>query len=152
MASTWMSQCIKRTKKAVECKQRHPMTMEHQRGGNLYFKSGKDACMSSNLKVLHIFVDFLQENPQWSPARLWTERIIELIITKNHRFRSWNEKRMRWTLPVGKSQRNEEINHVIKMSLQVNPGIRKCQVCQPYLVKTSPAKSFLQVSHIFPSG
>jgi hypothetical protein len=40
------------------------MTMEHQRGGNLYFKSGKDACMSSNLKALHIFVDLLQENPQ----------------------------------------------------------------------------------------
>jgi hypothetical protein len=37
-------------------KQRHSMTMEHQRGGDLYFKSGKDACMSSNLKAIaHIF-------------------------------------------------------------------------------------------------
>ena len=37
------------------------MTMEHQRGGDLYFKSGKDACMSSNLKKkkkhLHIFLN-----------------------------------------------------------------------------------------------
>jgi len=47
-ASMQMSQCMERTKKALECKQRHPMTMEHQRGGDLYFKSGKDACISSN--------------------------------------------------------------------------------------------------------
>ena len=37
------------------------MTMEHQRGGDLYFKSGKDACISSNLKKkknhLHIFLN-----------------------------------------------------------------------------------------------
>ena len=33
MASTWMSQCIERTNKALEYKQRHPMTMDHQRGG-----------------------------------------------------------------------------------------------------------------------
>ena len=35
-------------------------TMEHQRGVDLYFKSGKDACMSSNLKKkkhLHIFLN-----------------------------------------------------------------------------------------------
>jgi hypothetical protein len=30
--------------------------MEHQRGGDLYFKSVKDACMLSNLKALHILV------------------------------------------------------------------------------------------------
>ena len=56
-----MSQCIGRTKKALGCKQGHPMTMEHQRGGDLYFKSGKDACISSNLKKkkkhLHIFLN-----------------------------------------------------------------------------------------------
>ena len=61
MASTWMSQYIERTRKALECKQRHPMTMEHQRGGDLYFKSGKDACISSNLKKkkkhLHILLN-----------------------------------------------------------------------------------------------
>jgi hypothetical protein len=32
-ANTQMSQCIERIKKALECKQRHPMTMDHQRGG-----------------------------------------------------------------------------------------------------------------------
>jgi hypothetical protein len=77
------------------------------------------------------------------------ERIIELMITKN-RFRSWNEKRMRWTLLVGESQRNKEINPVIKRSLQVNPAIRKrrlsalsCQdfACQVFL----PCKSHFSI-------
>ena len=67
MAGTWMSQCIGRTKKALVYKQGHPMTMEHQRGGDLYSKSGKDACISSNLKkkknpFAHMF-ELLQENP-----------------------------------------------------------------------------------------
>jgi hypothetical protein len=57
-------------KKVLDRKQRHLMTMEHQRGGDLYFKSGKDACMSSNLKALHIYFYSLQENPQRSPTRL----------------------------------------------------------------------------------
>ena len=51
---------MERTKNALECKQGHPMTMEHQKGGDLYFKSGKDACISSNLlkkKHLHIFLN-----------------------------------------------------------------------------------------------
>jgi len=48
MASTWISQGIQRTKKDWECKQRHLVMMEHRRGGDLYFESGKDACMSSN--------------------------------------------------------------------------------------------------------
>ena len=71
-------------KKALDNKQRHPMTMEHQRGGDLYFKSGKDACMSSNLKALHTYFYSLQVNPQRSLARLKKKRIIKLIITENH--------------------------------------------------------------------
>jgi len=55
-ASTRMSQYIERIKKALKSKQRHPVMMEHRRGGDLYFKSGKDACMSSNIKTLHIFL------------------------------------------------------------------------------------------------
>ena len=39
--------------------------------GDLYFKSGKDACMSSILKALHTYFYSLQENSQKkSPARL----------------------------------------------------------------------------------
>jgi len=78
------------------------------------------------------------------------ERIIELMMTKN-RFRSWNEKRMRWTLPVGESQRNEEINPVIKESSS-QPAPRRCQVSQPCPVRTAPTKSFCQVSHILSLG
>ena len=54
-ASTRMSQYIERAKKALNNKQRHLMIMEHQKGGDLYFKPGKNACMSSNLKALHIY-------------------------------------------------------------------------------------------------
>jgi ribosomal protein L33 len=51
------------------------MTMEHQiGGGGLYFKSNKDACMSSNLKTLHTFFYSLQENAKKSPARLRTKK------------------------------------------------------------------------------
>ena len=103
--------------------------MEHQRGGGLYFKSGKDACMSSNLKALHIYFYSLQENPQRSLARLkknhWANNNKESWLWP------WNGKKMRWTLLLGKSERNEKINLVIVRSLQVNPAIRKHQVFQP---------------------
>ena len=39
MASTGMSQCIGRTKKALGYKQGLPMTMEHQRGGGPIFQN-----------------------------------------------------------------------------------------------------------------
>jgi hypothetical protein len=38
--------------------------------GTYVSKPDKDACMSSNLKALHIHFLFLQENPQRSPARI----------------------------------------------------------------------------------
>jgi hypothetical protein len=62
--------------------------------GGLYFKSGKDACMPSNLKVLHILVIVTGRSSMKSSKIVDKERIIELMITKN-RFKSWNEKRMR---------------------------------------------------------
>jgi len=71
-----------------------PMTMDHQRGGDLYFKSGKDACMPSNLKALHILVIVTGRSSMKSNKIVDKERIIELMISKN-RFRSWNEKRIR---------------------------------------------------------
>lgn len=60
------------------------------------------------------------------------EKIIELMITKKSQFRPWNGKKIRLTLPLGKSQRNEKINLVINRSLQVNPAIKKHQVFHPY--------------------
>jgi hypothetical protein len=44
-----MSLSIRRIKKALDIKQRQPMTMKHQKGRDLYFKPGKDACMSLDL-------------------------------------------------------------------------------------------------------
>jgi hypothetical protein len=72
--STRMSQYIERIKKALNNKQRHPVMMEHRRGGDLYFKSGNDACMSSNVEALHIFVICCRKNPQCIPARLGTKK------------------------------------------------------------------------------
>ena len=151
MASTWMSQYIERTKKALECKQRHPMTMEHQRGGTYISNQVRmHACHLTSKHCTYLW--FVTERSLMKSSKIvHKERIIELMIIKN-RFRSWNEKRMRWTLPVGESQRNEEINPIIKRSLQVNLAIRKRQVCQPYPIKTFPAKSFCQVSHILSFG
>jgi len=42
--------------------------------GDLCFKPGKDACMSSNLKHCTYIFDLLQENPQRNPTRLWTKK------------------------------------------------------------------------------
>jgi hypothetical protein len=55
---------MERANKALVSKQRQFMTMEHRRGGDLYFKSGKDACMSSNLQALHTYFYLLQGNPK----------------------------------------------------------------------------------------
>jgi hypothetical protein len=50
-----MSQCIERTKKALECKQSHPMTMKHQRGGGPIFQK-QVRCIAYHLtsRALHI--------------------------------------------------------------------------------------------------
>ena len=53
--------------------------------GDLYFKSGKDACMSSNLKALHIYFLFVTKKSSKKSNKIEDKkRIIELIITKNH--------------------------------------------------------------------
>jgi len=61
-----------------------PNDDEASKRGGLYFKSGKDACMSSNVKTLHIFFICCRKNPQCSPARLGTKkkRIIKLMNIK----------------------------------------------------------------------
>jgi hypothetical protein len=136
--------------------------------GDLYYKSGKNACMSSNLKTLHncfwiVTGKILNEVQQDCEKK----RSIALMITKN-RFWSWNKKKMRWTLPLGKSQRNEKINLAIGKPRVFQPCdqelsgqpynqevssfqtlrsriIKKHQVSQPFschLFKTSPGKSY----------
>ena len=120
-------------------------------GGDLYFKSGKSLMRSSKM--------------------VEKERSIMVMIIKN-RFWSWNKKKMGWTLPLGKSQRNEKINlaigkpQVFNRCSQETPSfqtpwsgsIRKHQVFQPFFchpLRTTPGKSYF--SHLsyhifFPSG
>jgi hypothetical protein len=83
--------------------------------------------MSSHLIALHkYFFKLLQKKFSIKSNKIVDEeRIIELITTKNHNFLLWNGKKMRWTLPLGKSQRHDKINPIIGKSLQVNPQIKK---------------------------
>jgi len=49
--------------------------------GTYVSKPGKGACMTSNLKALHqtFLLTCYKKNPHYSPARLGTERIFELM-------------------------------------------------------------------------
>jgi len=61
------------------------MTMEHQREGTYISNQTKNACMSYNLKTLHILFELLQEKSSMESNKIVDkERIIELIITENH--------------------------------------------------------------------
>ena len=61
--------------KALDSKQRHPMTMEHQRGGETYISNQVRmyACHLTFKHCTYAF-DLLQENPQSNPARLWIRK------------------------------------------------------------------------------
>ena len=128
-ASIRMSQYMGRAKKVLVSKQRHPMMMDHQRGGTyISHQVRMHACHLTSKHCTYLW--FVTERSSMKSSKVVDkERIIELMMTKN-RFRSWNEKRMRWTLPVGESQRNEDINPVIKESSS-QPATRRCQVSQP---------------------
>jgi hypothetical protein len=49
-----------------------PYNNEASKEGDLYFKSGKDACISSNLmSIAYLFCRyFMKQNSQWDPTRL----------------------------------------------------------------------------------
>jgi hypothetical protein len=115
-----------------------------------------------------IVFELLQEKSSMRSSKIVEkERSIPLMITKN-RFWSWNKKKMRWTLPLGKSQRNEKNNLAIVKPWVFNPYdqelsdqpynqeassfqtlrsriIKKHEVFQPFschLFRTSPSKSY----------
>jgi hypothetical protein len=82
-----------RTNKALECKQRHPVMMEHRRGGTYISNQVRMHACQLTLKHCAYFLFCCRKNPQCSLARLGTKkrerekkkgRIIELIITENH--------------------------------------------------------------------
>jgi hypothetical protein len=66
MASTWMSQCIERTNKALECKQRHPVMMEHRRGGTYISNQVRMHACQLTLKHCAYFLFCCRKNPQCS--------------------------------------------------------------------------------------
>jgi hypothetical protein len=109
-----MDQYMERANKALVSKQRQFMTMEHRRGGDLYFKSGKDACMSSNLQALHTYFYLLQGNPKKKKTKekkrekKERKKIIELIIKENHCCDLGTERKMRRTLPLGNFQKKKK--------------------------------------------
>ena len=84
----------RKNKESLEMQTKAPCDDGTSKRGDLYFTSGKDACMSSNVKTLHILVIVTERSSMKSNKFVDKERIIELMMTKN-RFRSWNEKRMR---------------------------------------------------------
>jgi len=69
-----LSRQIRRTKKALECKQIHPMMMEHRIGGTYVSNQVRMHACHLTLKHCTYIFDLLQENPQWNPTRLWTKK------------------------------------------------------------------------------
>jgi hypothetical protein len=141
--------------------------MEHQRRGTYIPNQVRMHACQLTSKHCTIVFELLQEKSSMRSNKIVEkERSIALMITKN-RFWSWNKKKMRWTLPLGKSQRNEKINLAIRKPQVVNPRdqelsgqpcnqeassfqtlrsriIKKHQVFQPFsyhLFRTSPGKS-----------
>jgi hypothetical protein len=106
-----------RAKKALVSKQRHPMTMEHQRGGTYISNQVRmHACHLTSKHCTHIFIRYRKilkkKKEKKSPARLKEKekkkRIIELIIKENHCCDLGTERKMRRTLPLGNFQKEEE--------------------------------------------
>jgi hypothetical protein len=84
MTSTWMSQYMGRTNKALECKQRHPVMMEHRRGGTYISNQVRmHACHLTSKHCTYLW--FVTERSSMKSSKIVDkERIIELIITENH--------------------------------------------------------------------
>jgi len=103
MASTWMSQCIERTNKALECKQRHPVMMEHRRGGTYISNQVRMHACQLTLKHCAYFLFCCRKNPQCSLARLGTKKREREKKRENHWADNnreswlwpWNGKKMR---------------------------------------------------------
>jgi hypothetical protein len=144
------------------------MTIKHQRKGTYMTNQVRmHACHLTSEHCTIVFELLQEKSSMRSNKIVKKERSIVLMITKN-RFWSWNKKKMRWTLPLGKSQRNEKINLAIGKPRVFQPCdqelsgqpynqevssfqtlrsriIKKHQVSQPFschLFKTSPGKSY----------
>jgi hypothetical protein len=118
------------------------MMMEHQRRGTYIPNQVRMHAWHLTSKHCTIVFELLQEKSSMRSSKIVEkERSIVLMITKN-RFWSWNKKKMRWTLPLGKSQRNEKINL----------AIMKPRVVKPYDRELSGSNKFSSPSPVIPSG
>jgi len=111
MTSTWTGQYMERAKKALGSKQRHYMTMEHQRGG-AYISNQvrKHACHLTSKHYTHIFIRYrkILKKKKSSTRLKEKKRIIELIIKENHCCDLGTERKMRRTLPLGNFQKKKK--------------------------------------------
>jgi hypothetical protein len=74
---------MERAKKALLSKQRHLMTMEHQRGGTYISNQVRmHACHLTSKHCTHIFICYRKILKK--KEREKKKRIIELMITENH--------------------------------------------------------------------
>ena len=87
---------MERAKKALVIKQRHPMTMEHQRREGTYISKQvrMHACHLTSKHCTHIFIRYRKILNRKG-------RIIELIIKENHCCELGTGRKMRRTLPLG---------------------------------------------------
>jgi hypothetical protein len=138
------------------------MTMEHQRRGTYIPNQVRmHACHLTSKHCIIVF-ELLQEKSSMRSSKIVEkERSITLMITKN-RFWSWNKKKMRWTLPLEKSQRNEKINLTIRKSQVFKPCDRELSRSTKFsspspvislgLRQVSPIFFTLVTSHYFHLG
>jgi len=114
------------------------MTIKHQRKGTYITNQVRmHACYLTSEHCIIVFELLQEKSSMRSNKIVKKERSIALMITKN-RFWSWNKKKMRWTLPLRKSQRNEKINL----------AIRKPRVFKPYDRELSRSTKFSSPSHV----
>jgi len=104
---------MERAKKALVSKQRHLMTMEHQRGGTYISNQVRmHACHLTSKHCTHIFICYrkilkkkAKENKRKQKKR--EKKIIELIIKENHCCDLGTERKMRRTLPLENFQKKK---------------------------------------------
>jgi hypothetical protein len=148
--------------------------MKHQRKGTYIPNQVRMHACHLTSKHCTIVFELLQEKSSIRSSNIVEkERSIALMITKNW-FWSWNKKKMRWTLLLGKSQIKEKINLAIGKHRVFKPYdeelsgqpcnqealsfqtlrsgiIKKHQVFRPFSChpfRTSPGKShFSHLSH-----
>ena len=109
--------------------------------GDLYSKLGKKACMSSSLKTLHNCFWIATGKILNEVQQDYGKRKKHCVDDNKESVLIMEKKKMRWTLPLGKSQRKEKIN----------PAFRKPRVFKSYNQELSGSTKFSSPSPVIPS-